>query len=175
MRKLVSLLPAAAVLTAPLVLSAQPLDLPPRKAGLWEITMAVEKPGNVPAMTTKMCLDPATDRELMEYGLKFTDGKCKSVSRREGSALIINADCKIGGKPSKTTVVITGDFRSAYTARIEGTMASADGKKPQMTQMTQTATWKSADCPGMKPGDITMLGGVKVNIKQLKALSGLLR
>jgi hypothetical protein len=40
---------------------------------------------------------------------------------------------------------------------------------------TQTATWKSADCPGMKPGDISLFGGVKMNINQLKALSGLIR
>jgi hypothetical protein len=54
-------------------------------------------------------------------------------------------------------------------------MDGGGGKGAQSMLTTQTASWKGADCPGMKPGDITMFGGVKVNIKQLKALSGLIR
>ena len=171
---------AAAMLAAPLAVgaSAQTLDLPPRRAGLWEITMTMEKPKGLPPFTSKVCLDPATDRELMDHGLKLTDGKCKSFTvRRQGQSYVIDANCTFGGAASKTKTVITGDFSSAYTRRTEGTVEGAPGaeKGPQSTLMTQTATWKSADCPGMKPGDMTMLGGIKVNVKQLKALSGLIR
>ncbi len=168
----------AAALAAPLTAGAQTLDLPARKAGLWEIAMATEKPKGVPPFTTKVCLDPATDRELMDYGLKLAGGKCKSLtSRRQGQSYVIDADCSIAGAASRTRIVIAGDFGSAYTLRVEGTVEGlpASGKGPQSTQMTQTATWKSAECPGMKPGDMTMPGGLKVNIKQLKALSGLIR
>jgi hypothetical protein len=129
----------------------------------------------MPMVTAQMCLDPATDRELMDYALKLS-GSCKSLTaRREGKSLVVDADCTIGGKATRSKVVLTGDFQSAYTARIEGTMDGGGGKGPQSMLTTQTASWKGADCPGMKPGDITMFGGVKVNIKQLKALSGLLR
>lgn len=175
MNKTAALL-AAAALTAPLALRAQPLDLPPRRPGLWEITTAVERPKSMPAITTKMCLDAATDRELMDHGMKLTDGKCKSITtRREGKSFIVDADCTFGGKPTKSRTVLTGDFQSAYTMRNEGTYGGGDGKSPQATVVTQTAAWKSADCPGMKPGDISMFGGIKMNIKQIKALSGMIR
>jgi hypothetical protein len=166
---------AAAALTVPVALGAQTLDLPQRKAGLWEITMTVDQPKGMPAMTSKMCVDPATDREMMDYALKMS-GTCKSLTtKREGKSLVIASDCIFAGKQTKSRTVLTGDFQTGYTSRTEGTMDDGDGKKPRATLVTQTATWKSADCPGMKPGDVTMFGGVKLNIKQIKAMSGLIR
>jgi hypothetical protein len=166
---------AAAALAAPLALGAQTLDLPARKPGLWEVTVTVERPRSMPAVTSKMCLDPATDRELMDYGLRLTGGKCNSITtRRKGKTIVIDADCTFSGKPTKSRTVLTGDLQSAYTARTEGTIDDGGGK-PQAMVVMQTLTWKSADCPGMKPGDITMFGRVKLNIKQINALSGLIR
>ena len=174
MNRPIAILLGAAVLTMPFALGAQTLDLPPRKAGLWEISTVVEKPAGMPTVTAQMCLDPTTDRDLMDHALKLTGGNCKGLTtKREGRTLILDAECTIGGKPAKSRTAISGDFQSAYTARTEGTMGRGD--KVQSTVTTQTAAWKSADCPGMKPGDITMFGGVKVNVKQLKALSGLIR
>jgi hypothetical protein len=171
----VAVLLAAAAMAAPVALSAQTLDLPPRKAGLWELQTKIEQPKATPSIAAQMCLDRATDRELMDYTLKFTEGKCASLtSKRDGASIVIDADCTFGGKATKSKVVITGDFQEAYIMRTEGTMEG--GKKGKQTMLsTQTAVWKSAECPGMKPGDITLFGGVKMNINQLKALSGLIR
>jgi hypothetical protein len=174
MHKPTAALIAAIALAAPLALNAQPLELPKHKAGLWEMTTSVEKPKALPVITSQMCLDAETEREIMEHTLQLS-GNCKSLTaRREGKTLVVDADCTIGGKATKSRIELTGDFQSAYTARIEGTM-DRGSKGPQSMLTTQTATWKGADCPGMKPGDITMFGGVKVNIKQLKALSGIIR
>jgi hypothetical protein len=171
---------AVAALTAPLAVGAQTLDLPPRRAGLWEVTTTVEKPKGLPAFTTKMCLNLATDRELMDHTLKLSEGRCKTLTvkrQSQGQSFVIDTDCTVAGAATRSKIVITGDFDSAYTLRMEGTVEGVrgTGKGPQPTLMTQTATWKSADCPRMKPGDMTMPGGLKVNVKQLKALSGLIR
>jgi len=175
MRQTAALL-AAAMLAAPLAVgaSAQSLDLPPRRVGLWDITTVIEKPKAIPAVTSQVCLDAATDREFMEFGLQVA-GSCKRLtSTREGKNLIVDAECTIAGKTTRTKAVFTGDFQSAYTLRLEGTMERG-GDKQRAMLTTQTATWKRVDCPGMKPGDMTMFGGIKVNIKQMKGLSGLIR
>ena len=167
---------APAILVAavlPIAATAQTLDLPPRKAGLWEITTSIEKPKGMPALAAQMCLDAATDREMMDYALRLTGGSCKSLTaKRQGQTFVIDADCKFGPTANKTRTVITGDFQSAYTVRTEGTMEGGPGaeKGPQPTLMTQTAKWKGADCTGMRPGDISMFGGIKLNVKQLKSL-----
>jgi hypothetical protein len=171
MHKTAALL-AAAALTAPFALSAQTIDLPQRKAGLWEITTSLEKPRSMPAFTARACLDAATDKEMMEHGLKMSG--CKEMTvKREGRTIIINASCTVEGVATKSRTVVTGDFQSSYTVRSEGTL-TMEGAKGQEMLTTQTATWKSADCPGMKPGDMTMFGGVKINIKQIKAMSGVI-
>jgi hypothetical protein len=184
MMKSTAILLAAAALAAPTALSAQTLDLPARKPGLWELSTTIErprgsaptdKPKPFPSIAAQMCLDPSTDRELMDYTLKLTEGRCKKLtSKRDGKSIVIDADCTFAGRASKTRTVLTGDFQSAYTVRTEGTIERGS-KGTQSMLTTQTATWKSADCPGMKPGDISLFGGVKMNIHQLKALSGLLR
>jgi hypothetical protein len=174
MNKTAALL-AAAALTAPVALSAQTIDLPPRKAGLWEITTSIEKPKAMPAFTAQACLDPATDKEMMEHGLKMSGACKKMTSRREGKTIVIDADCTASGMATRSRTVISGDFQASYTVRSEGTMEGEGGKGQQAMLMTQTGTWKGADCPGMKPGDMTMFGGIKVNIKQIKALSGMIR
>src|SRR5688572_13677220 len=65
-----ALLATAVALTAPLALSAQTVDLPRRKAGLWEIKTTIEQRKAMPAMMVQACLDAATDKEMMEHGLK---------------------------------------------------------------------------------------------------------
>jgi hypothetical protein len=194
MTRLAAALLAAAVTAAPLALSAQTLNLPARKPGLWELTTVIErqkasdaaamdkptdrptdKPRASPPISAQMCLDASTDRELMDYTLKFTEGKCRSLtSKRQGKSIVIDADCTFGSKVTRSKTVITGDFQSAYTMRTEGTMEGGS-RGPQAMLTTQTATWKGPDCPNMKPGDISLFGGVKMNINQLKALSGLIR
>jgi hypothetical protein len=164
---------AAAALTAPLSLNAQSLDLPPRRAGLWEMTSTTVKP-KATTMPMKMCADPETDKELMEYGLSLA-GTCKSVTKREGSTFVIDAECTSKEQTAKSRTVITGDLQSAYTVRSEGTIGGG-GKPPQPTLATITAAWKSAECPGMKPGDVALFGGVvRLNIKQIKTLTKLIR
>jgi hypothetical protein len=165
---------AVAVAAVPLALGAETLNLPPRKPGLWELSTKIEKPQATPSLVAQMCLDAATDRDLMDYALKLTDSSCtKLTSRRDGKTITIDAECSVRGKVGKTKTVITGDFQSAYTMRMEGTMEGRKG--PQTMLSTQTATWKGATCLDMKPGDISLFGGVKMNINQLKALSGLIR
>jgi hypothetical protein len=175
-RTIILLLGAAAASALPAAVGAQSLDLPQRKTGLWEITTTIEKPRAMPPIAAKMCLDSTTDRELMDHALKLS-GQCKSVTtKRQDRAYVIDVDCPVGSAGSRTKAVFKGDFDSTYTVRIEGTMEGGAGKRPQSTVMTQEAQWKGADCRGMKPGDLTMFGGITVNIKQLKSLpAGLLR
>ena len=83
---------------------------------------------------------------------------------RQGSTYTVDSECTLSGTAIKSKTAISGDFGSAYTVRTEGTI----GAEPML--IAQTAKWKSADCAGMKPGDIGLLGGIKINIKQMKSL-----
>ena len=156
-------------------------ELPPRRPGQWEIRMVTEKPGGIPEVATQVCIDAATDREIMEFGLRMSKKACaKYAFKREGKAFVIDAECELGPVKSVTRTIITGDFQSSYAMRIEGTaeggFKSGDAKKAaQPTLMVHTARWAGAACTGgMKPGDMTMPGGIKVNVKQMRKLQNIL-
>jgi hypothetical protein len=155
---------------------AQLPDLPARKPGLWEIRMTTEQPAGTPVITSQMCIDAATDREMHEFGLKMSKDTCKKFdSRRTAAAWIIDAECSFGPMKSLTKTTITGDFQKTVSVRIEGTTDGMPGagSGPQKTLMTQVATWKGP-CGDLKPGDITMGRGIKMNVKQLQKLKDML-
>jgi hypothetical protein len=176
--RVVALVMALVGSTAPPPAQAQPIELPARKPGQWDIRMVTEKPTAIPPMTMQMCIDAATDREMMDFGLKMSDGSCRRFDmKRAGTAYVIDAECTFGGMKSVTKATISGDFQSSVTIRIEGTADGVPGagKGPQQTLITQTATWKAATCSGgMKPGDVIVAGGLKLNIKDMKKLEKML-
>jgi hypothetical protein len=180
MRRTIATLVFAGAL--PTFADAQALvELPSRKQGHWELRMVTAKPGGTPEVVSQVCIDASTDRQLMEFGLRISKDLCKRYAmKREGKALIIDAECKFGPMKSVTRTTMSGDFQSSYTVKVEGTTEGGfaglgGGKGPQPTSMVQTARWTAAQCGnGMKPGDFTMPGGIKVNIKQMQGLQKML-
>lgn len=179
--RLLPLVTVAAIILPSSAIGQTIEDLPPRKPGQWEIRMVTEKPGGVPEISSQVCIDASTDREIMEFGLRMSKKTCaKHAMKREGKGYVIDAECAFGPVKSVTRTTISGDFQSAYAMRIEGTTeggfkVGAGKKGPQPTLMVHTARWAGAACAaGMKPGDMTMPGGVKVNVKQLRKLQNIL-
>ena len=167
----------AAAIAGSAAVVAQIPDLPTRKPGLWETRMTTEQPAGTPVIKSQMCIDAATDREMMEFGLKMSKDSCKKFdTRRAGMAWVIDAECSFGPMKSVTKTTITGDFQTTVSVRIEGTTDGMPGAGvgPQKTLMTQMATWKGPCGDGLKPGDISMANGFKMNVKQLKKMQEML-
>jgi Protein of unknown function (DUF3617) len=164
---------ATAAMAVTFTARAQSIDLPPRKPGLWDMKMATEKPAGGPGFGAQMCIDAATDKDLMNFGLKMSKDSCKRYDvKRTGGTWLIDADCTFGPVKSVTKTTISGDFQSSITVRVEGTTEGIPGagSGPQQTLITQTAKWTGACGEGMRPGDIILGGGIKMNIKQVKEL-----
>ena len=85
------------------------------------IRIVTEKPTGAPSMDTEVCLDAATDRELMEFGLRMSKDVCTRFDmKRAGTNLVIDSECSFGPVSSTTRTTMSGDFQSTYTIRIEG-------------------------------------------------------
>jgi hypothetical protein len=152
-------------------------DLPKRKPGQWEIRLVTEKPAGTPAVVSHICIDPATDRELLEFGLRMSKKTCSRYDmKRVGKTWVIDAQCSLGPVSSATHTTISGDFQSAMTVRIEGTSDGLPGHGHGQREMlmTQHGRWIGACTNGMVPGDISMGKGIKFNVRQLKSLQKLL-
>lgn len=160
------LFPALLLAATSVALMAQS-DFPKRKAGLWEVTMTL--PSSRTAMpSAKMCIDAATDAELLKTGTSMSRSACsKHEVHVSGKVVTIDAVCTIAANTTSTThTTTTFTSDTAYH-----TDAKTHYDPPFMgrsdSTVTQDGKWAGA-CPAdMQPGDMLLPSGVKMNVKNL--------
>ena len=136
MRRLVIVV-AGVVAAAP----AFALDLPTRKAGLWELKMIFEG-RNLPATTMKHCTDAATDKLMnANFGGSNEQHCSKQDMKTSGGTITVDSVCKFGETTTTSHAVITGSFDSAYTMKVASTRQGG------------------LAVPGMAPGAVPGSGG----------------
>jgi hypothetical protein len=157
----------SAVATAP----AGPVTPPKRKPGLWLQTVS----SSAGSQETKLCLDEATEAKMTLWGQSVGQNVCaKNLITPAPGGWKVESECDFGeaGK-NVSTGTITGDFNTKYVLKMTTTTTGANVVQANGTQdMEMTGTWQGA-CPAdMKPGDMTLPGGMKVNINQIAAMQG---
>jgi hypothetical protein len=150
------------------------LDLPARKAGLWEMKMQMEG-GRMPAQTFQHCIDAATDKKMNTMGAGMRNDQCsKQDVKQSGSTITIDSVCNFGNGTTTSHSVMSGDFNSGYTvtstSKREG--GPAIPGMPAETKMTIEAKWTGACKADQKPGDMIMGNGMKMNINNMPQMPG---
>jgi hypothetical protein len=149
------------------------IDMPARKAGLWQMTMTFEG-RNLPQQNIKQCIDAATDKQMNSMGGQFQKENCsKQDMQRVGNTIIVDSVCKMGPGTSVTHAVMTGDFNSAYTVKVDSKHegAAAPGMPAGGTsKMTIEAKWLGPCAADQKPGDMIMGNGMKMNIRDMPSM-----
>ena len=70
------------------------MDIPARKAGLWQMTMNFEG-GHIPQQSIKQCIDAATDKMMNSMGGQMTKENCsKQDMQRVGNTIVVDSVCK---------------------------------------------------------------------------------
>jgi uncharacterized protein DUF3617 len=156
------------------VSGAGAVELPVRKAGLWE--MKVQRSGSPsPEMTMQQCTDETTDKDMSTAFSPMAKDICSKQDIQKTSAgYVTDSVCGIAGMTIKSHAEITGDFNSAYT--VKSTSHSEGGVAGGGRDNTTTieAKWLGACKGDQKPGDIMMPGGMKTNIKDMEKLKALI-
>jgi len=152
------------------------LDMPQRKAGLWELTMSFMG-RRLPAQVIKQCTDAASDK-LMNGN--FSGAGAAHCSKQDvahsGATMVVDSVCEIAGATTTSHAVITGSFDSAYTVDVTSTR-SGGRPVPGMaaggaTHMTIAAKWLGPCAAGQRPGDMIMSNGMKMNVLDLRKMGG---
>ena len=153
---------------------AAALDLPARKAGLWELKMNFEG-RTIPPQTIQQCIDAATDKQMNSIGGNMGRETCsKQDVQKVGSTIVVDSVCQVGAAKTTSHGVISGDFNSAYTVKVsskrEGGPAVPGMPADGTSNMSMEAKWLGACKADQKPGDMIMAGGQKVNIIDLQRM-----
>jgi hypothetical protein len=150
---------------------AGPITPPKRKPGLWVQTISTTGM----SQETKLCLDEATEARLTLWGQAAGQNACaRNQITPVAGGWKVDAECDLGdaGK-SVTSGTITGDFNSRYVMKMTSTTTGSKIAQANVTQeMEVTGAWQGA-CPAdMKPGDMLLPGGMKMNLNQITAMQG---
>src|SRR3954453_1414814 len=164
-------------LAALLLLGAAPalaVELPTRKAGLWELKM-LRTGSPAPEMTMQHCTDETTDKKMTTQLTPMAKQNCtKNDTQKTATGYVTDSVCSFGGTTMTSHSEVTGDFNSAYSVKITSHSDKAPAGAPRDADMTLQAKWLGACAADQKPGDIVMPGGVKMNITDMEKLKGLM-
>jgi hypothetical protein len=145
------------VVLAPLpAQAAGAVQLPIRKAGLWEIKIMLRAGSPAPIMM-QQCTDATTDRAMNGVASPTALQTCSKWDiRKTATGYAIDSVCTVMGRSVTTHSDVVGDLNSAYRVTIEGS--------PSLTE----AKWLGACKPDQKPGDVMVPGSRKTNIMDLQ-------
>jgi hypothetical protein len=160
-------------LLVPLPTKAAGVELPIRKAGLWEIKM-VRTGSPVPSMTMQHCTDESTDRAMNGMASPMAQQMCsKQDIRKTATGYASDTVCTVAGRTITSHSDIVGDFNSAYTVTTASqTQAEGSAAGSRSTTSTIEAKWIGACKADQKPGDVVTPDGRKVNVIDLQKLKG---
>jgi len=172
-RQLVSFCVGSCLLALLPALDARAVEMPLRKAGLWEMKM-VRSGSPLPDMTMQHCTDETTDKEMSSALSPMSKEVCsKRDIQQTATGYVTDSECSVAGMSITSHAEISGDFNSAYTVKTTAHSDHGPAGLPRDTTMTVEAKWLGACKPDQKPGDIVMPGGFKLNIKDADKLKGL--
>jgi hypothetical protein len=172
-RRLLSFWLGACLLALLPALDARAVEMPVRKAGLWEMKMA-RSGSPLPEMTMQHCTDETTDKEMSSTVSPMSKEICsKHEIQKTATGYVTDSACSVGGMSMTSHSDITGDFNSAYTVKSTSHSERGPSGLPRDSTTTIEAKWLGACKPDQKPGDIVMPGGFKINIKDAEKLKGL--
>jgi hypothetical protein len=173
-RQLVSFGLAVCLLALLPALDAGAVEMPLRKAGLWEMKM-VRTGAPAPDMTMQHCTDETTDKQMGTALSPMSKDVCsRNDIQKTATGYVADSVCNVGGMSMTSHSDITGDFNSAYTVKSTSRSTGGPAGAPRDTTMTIEAKWLGACKPDQKPGDIMMPGGIKMNVKDMEKIKGLM-
>jgi hypothetical protein len=173
-RQLVAFSLSACLLALWPVREAGAVEMPVRKPGLWEMKMS--RTGSpTPDMTMQHCTDETTEKAMGATLSPMAKDACsKNDIQKTATGYVADSVCSVGGISMTSHSETTGDFNSAYTVKSTSHTQGGPAGVPRDSTTTLEAKWLGACKPDQKPGDIIMPGGIKMNIKDMEKLKGLI-
>jgi hypothetical protein len=167
-------LPVAAFALLSCLTAASAVELPTRKAGLWELKMLREG-APTPEMMMQQCTDETTDKQMTANFSPMAKQNCsKNDTQPTATGYVTDSVCSFGGNTLSSHAEITGDFNSAYAMKVTSHSDKPPAGVPADSTFVLQAKWLGDCGKDQRPGDIVMPGGFRLNIKDMEKVKGLL-
>jgi hypothetical protein len=143
------------------------LEMPMRKAGLWQQDMAFDGQVNPAMNKIRLCVGPATNAEMSLFGEQMKAGRdCQqSISRGLDGSYVVEGTCKrADGVVTSSKGTLSGDYSSSVKIHSESdTTGAPNAARNGHHVIDITMTYLGA-CPAdMVDGD-EIVNGMKINL-----------
>lgn len=150
-------------------------ELPARKAGAWEISIKFTG-GMMPMAKMRHCTNDRGDGNMSVMFNPLSPSPCPTRDiQKHSDRYTIDAVCRDDGKSITLHSDITGDFNTSYKVVTETKVQESEDSTPYVSNLTLEGTYLGACRADEKPGDVTMAGGLKININNMEAFRKSLR
>jgi len=135
-------------------------EYPSRKAGLWEVEVSMP---DMPGQKMTQCIDAETDQALIVQSENLSSERCtRSEMTKQGADYVHESDCTFAGTRMVSTMVLSGDFETAYRGEMTTRYDPPLAGQTEMT-MELTANYLGPCKDGQEPGDVYMADGTRIN------------
>ena len=146
------------------------VELPVRKAGLWEMKM-LRTGAPVPEMTMQHCTDETTDKEMSTSFSPMAKEICsKQDIQKTATGYVTRFRLRRRRHDDHVACRDHRRFQFRLHREIDLAQRARPGRRAARSTTTIEAKWLGACKPDQKPGDIMMPGGMKMNIKDMEKL-----
>ena len=164
--------PAAPATGAGPAAAGQP---PARKAGLWEQAMTHDGAPLGIVGRVRLCVDRASEATLSLFGARMGRGACprQSLVRGADGGYAFTSTCNMGEAGVTTSSgTLAGDLSRRYRVHVQSDTTGSSVPAMNGRHVTDIdATWLGP-CPAdMKPGDMVMGNGMRINAGKLAGLA----
>jgi hypothetical protein len=147
--------------------AAPPVDVPPLRAGLWEATSAGVRPQS--PSVTRMCLDRHTQRHVLDQLAVALPRMCsRNHYGMRAGRFVTDSACTFGASAIEGRTETTFVRDTAYRMEVVGRVGPA-GKAAETRKAVIDGRHVGACPAGMKPGDMVLPNGLRLNLVDLGA------
>jgi hypothetical protein len=149
--------------------AAGAVELPQRKAGLWELKTVMSEGGKSPRDDTlTICVEAEMERNTVRASLEEHKSTCTKYDvSREGDVTKVDAACDFNGRHVVSLTEMSGDFQTAMLVKIESTTSGVEKNQSISVSrtITQSGKYLGDSCGDLQPGEAKSPDGTKVMVQ----------
>lgn len=172
LRAFAVLVAAATVCGTALSTAEETLDLPLRRAGLWEVRTQTDEGNGMRSQDLTMCIGDAMERTAVRTSGAANRANCSKYEvKKTSDGTTVDAQCTYDDRKVTSRTELHGDFTSVFKVKVESTTSGnapkAQGGHPVNVHriILQEGKYLGESCGDLKAGEAKTAIGSTVTVQ----------
>ena len=148
--------------------SADNVQLPERKAGLWELSTTMDEGLGPKDQTMKLCIDADMERNTVSASAEEHAKQCSKYNvTRQGDSTVVDMSCQFASRHVTSRTEMSGDFQTTFLVKIESNTSGEHNKQSVNVKrtITQTGKYLGEGCGDLVGGEAMGADGSRILVQ----------